>query len=65
MIEEYSILELPLSQVEANCMALLPVPQKASTIRSQRHRSAMCSEIFSGVALNQPSGAHTHTRTHQ
>ena len=25
-------------------------------MRSQRHRSAKCSAIFSGVALNQPSG---------
>ena len=37
-------------------MALLPVPQNASTMRSQRHRSAKCSAIFSGVALNHPSG---------
>ena len=36
-------------------MALLPVPQKASTIKSQRHRSAKWAAIFSGVALNQPS----------
>ena len=48
----------PRSQVKANWIALLPVPQKASTMTSQRHRSARCSAIFSGVALNQPSNTH-------
>ncbi|WAR24073.1 hypothetical protein MAR_037742, partial [Mya arenaria] len=46
---------VPLSQVKANCMELPPAPQKASKITSQRHRSAMCSAIFSGVTENQPS----------
>lgn len=46
---------LPLSQVKANCIEFPPTPQKASTMRSDRHRSAMCSAIFSGVTENQPS----------
>ena len=36
-------------------MALPPAPQKASTMRSHRQRSAMCSAIFSGVTENQLS----------
>ena len=46
---------VPLSQVKANWMALLPTPQKASTIKSHLHLSARWVAIFSGVALNHPS----------
>jgi len=46
---------IPRSHENANWIALLPVPQNASTITSQRLLSAMCSDIFSGVALNHPS----------
>jgi hypothetical protein len=48
-------LDSPLSQENANWIALLPVPQKASTITSHLHLSAKWMAIFSGVALNQPS----------
>jgi hypothetical protein len=34
------------------CIAFPPTPQNPSTTRSHRHRSAMCSAIFSGVTEN-------------
>ena len=46
---------LPRSHSKANCMALPPAPQKASTMTSHRHRSAMCCAILSGVTENQLS----------
>lgn len=46
---------LPWLHVKANCMALPPTPQKASTMMSHLHLSAMCSAIFSGVTENHPS----------
>lgn len=47
--------KLPLSQVKANWIVFPPTPQKASTMTSHRHLSAICSAIFSGVTENQPS----------
>ena len=52
---DYQLISLPLSQVKANWIALLPTPQKASTIKSHLHLKAKWKAIFSGVALNQPS----------
>lgn len=49
------IIVSPLSQVNANWMAFPPHPQKASTIKSHRHLSAICSAIFSGVTEYQDS----------
>lgn len=49
-------LHSPRSQVKANCIELPPAPQNASTMISQRHLSAMCSAILSGVTENQLSG---------
>ena len=46
----------PSRHVDANWMAFPPTPQNASTITStERHRSAMCRAILSGVTENQPS----------
>ena len=45
----------PLWQVNANCIALPPTPQNASTMTSQAQRSAMCLAMRSGVTENQPS----------
>lgn len=50
------ILFIPFSHVLANWMQFPPTPQKASTIISHLHLSAVNAATFSGVTENQLSG---------
>ncbi|CAH1974621.1 unnamed protein product [Acanthoscelides obtectus] len=52
---------LPFLQVDANCIAFPPAPQKASIMRSHRHLSAACFATSSGVTEYQLSEIKPHT----